>query len=410
MEKFGGSALRWAARLGGLLAVASLAACGGGGGDVGATTATPAAAAQGTLQMSMMDAPACYQHVYVTVVKVRVHTSASAADSDPGWQELTLATPQRIDLASLTNGNQVDLGSLQLPAGDYQQVRLVLADNAGTNPPANSVQPFGGAEVALKTPSAGQSGLKLLSHFTVQANQATNLTLDFNACKSVVVAGNSGQYLLKPVLSLTPAVSSAIQGYVTTTLAVGTTLVSAQQNGVIVRSTVPDGTGKFVLASLPTGSYDVVVTADSHATGVVTSVPVATPATTTLNGTVTAIVLPTSVMNTVTGTVTASSANGSTTTTVPVTDATVTANQTLASGAGTILVDDTQVDADLGTYTFHLPAAAPVRAPYATGGLTFTADTAAAGKYTLQATAPGRSTLQQGVNVGAGPATANFGY
>jgi hypothetical protein len=401
MEKFSGSALRWAA-IGGIAAAATLAACGGGGGSGGSPVP------QGSLQMSMMDAPGCYQHVYVTVEKVRVHTSATAGDSDAGWQDLTLASPQRIDLLTLNNGAQLDLGTTQLPAGDYQQIRLVLADNAGTNPPANSVQPNGGAEVPLKTPSGQQSGLKLLAHFTVQPNQTTSLVLDFDACKSVVFAGNSGQYLLKPVMSLTPRVSSSIQGYVTTTLAVSGTAVSAQQDGTVVRSTVPDSSGKFVLSSLPGGTYTVVINSDGHASGVITSVPVGT-ATTSVNGTATAIVLPTSVMNTVTGTVTATSVNGSTTTTVPVTDARVTATQALSSG-GSILVGDTQVDADLATYTFHLPAAAPMRAPYASGGLNFSADSTSAGKYTLRATAPGRSTLQQDVDVSSGAATANFGY
>ena len=90
------------------LATATLVACGGG------------SASTGTLQLAMTDSPGCgYDHVYVTVNKIRVHQSASATDSDGGWQEVTVSTPQKIDLLSLTNGVLQELGSLPMPAGRY---------------------------------------------------------------------------------------------------------------------------------------------------------------------------------------------------------------------------------------------------------------------------------------------------
>jgi hypothetical protein len=400
MEKLTGSAGRWMARFAAVVAAITLAACGGGGGDDGS-------AGQGTLSVAITDAPSCYEHVFVTVEKVRVHTSSSAGDNDAGWHDLTLAAPKRIDLLSLTNGVLEELGSTALPAGDYSQLRLVLADNSGQQPLANAVQPIGGAPTALKTPSAQQSGLKLQVHFTVEANRQIDLVLDFDACKSVVRAGRSGDFVLKPVVSVTPRFVTSLQGFVTTTMTLSATSVSAQQDGKVVRSTVPDATGKFVLSFLPDGTYTLVVTSDGRATGVVTGIPVSTSsAVTTVNGTSTAIVLPTSPMGTVTGTVTASSPSGTTT----VGDATVTALQAVA-GTTTIEVASTPVDLDFATYTLRLPTAAPVRAPFSTTGLAFTADTAAAGKYTLQATAPGRAGLPKPLSFGTGgSATVNFQY
>lgn len=402
MKQVLGSTSRWLA-LGCLVAAATLAACGGGGG--GGT-----AAGDGTLRVSLTDAPSCYQHVYVTVEKVRVHTSSTASDADSGWRELTLSPAKRIDLLNLTNGVLEELGSMPLPAGSYSQVRLVLAENSTAAPTANAVQPIGGTLVPLRAPSAQQSGLKLQVHFDVTANQIIDLVLDFDACKSVVRAGNSGNYNLKPVVSVTPKFTTSVQGFVTTTMALSATAVSAQQNGVIVRSTVPDASGRFVLAYLPTGTYDIVFTSEGRATGVVTSVPVSTTTgVTSVNGTATAVVLPVSTMATVSGSVTTTTVVGTTTTAVPITDATITALQNLTSGP-TIQVAATPVDADLGTYSLRLPTAAPVRAPYSATGLTFTADTAAAGKYRIVATAPGRTAQEKPADVTPGNVTTNFGF
>ena len=211
-------------------AVAALAACGGGGGD--------SASGNGTLRMALTDAPACgYDHVWVTIEKVRVHQSASAADEDSGWSELTLSPARRVDLRTLTNGVLEELGTIPLAAGQYSQIRLVLAANAnGSGTPANAVQPTGGAVTALTTPSGQQSGLKLQAHFDVPAGQMADVVLDFDACRSIVKAGNSGQYLLKPVIAVLPRIVTGIQGYVATSMPLGSTTVAAQQDGTTVRS------------------------------------------------------------------------------------------------------------------------------------------------------------------------------
>ena len=402
MEKMRGNAGRWIARLASLLAVAALAACGGGGGGEGA--------AQGTLRMSLTDAPACYENVFVTVEKVRVHAAGSAAESDAGWEDIVPPNaPLRIDLLALTNGELADLGSSAVPAGGYAQVRLVLAANTGVDPLANAVKPVGGALVPLKTPSAQQSGLKIKGNFAVEAGGTTDMLLDFDACKSVVKAGSSGQYILKPVVRLTPHLATSIRGHVTTTMALTATTISAQQGGTIVRSTAPAADGSFVLASLPIGTYTVVISSSDRATAVITGVPVsAASPVTSLGDSTSAIVLPSSAMHAVSGTVTA--ATGGSGKASLVTDATVTALQDLAVAGTTIQLASTPVDFDLATYAFTLPAAAPVSAPYASAGLVFATETAAAGKYRLQATAPGRATLEQAVDASTADATADFAY
>lgn len=121
-----------------------LSACGGGGSD--------SVAAQGTVQVKLTDAPACgFDNVYVTVSKVRINQSATASDTDGGWQDITLDTPKKIDLLTLTNGLTTDLGVKTLPAGRYSQVRLVLEKNT-SGPSANSVV-VAGTSKPLSTPS-----------------------------------------------------------------------------------------------------------------------------------------------------------------------------------------------------------------------------------------------------------------
>ncbi|VXB59079.1 conserved exported hypothetical protein [Burkholderia sp. 8Y] len=159
-----------------LAALTVLVACGGGNssglaGNSGGSTASggsgTATSSSGSVNMALTDAPACgFDHVYVTVSSVRINASAQAGDSDAGWSTITPASPQKVDLLSLTNGALQQLGQTALTAGSYQQIRLMLAANS-TDQLVNSVVPTGDAETALSTPSATQTGYKVVGQFTV---------------------------------------------------------------------------------------------------------------------------------------------------------------------------------------------------------------------------------------------------
>ncbi|ABK12684.1 DUF4382 domain-containing protein [Burkholderia orbicola] len=368
-----------------------LAGCGGG--DDGGGTQT------GTLHVAMTDAPSCgFDHVYVTVSQVRVNANANAADNDAGWSTVSLATPQKIDLLSLTNGVLADLGQTALPAGQYQQVRLVLAQNQGNNL-ANSVVPTGGVEQALATPSATQSGYKIIQPFTVQPNTLVDLVLDFNACKSIVQRGN-GSYALKPVVTAIPTVvSGAISGYVASAEAGAT--VYAEQGGKVVRGTVADSSGKFVLSPLiqssTQGNYDVVIVQNNFASGIVRSVPVVVNTTTAVSASTAPITLPASTTSTVSGTVTAS------------VNAFVRALQTVDANAYEI----TSINAnmDTGAYSLSVPAAAPIVGTYS-GSLpvALAAAPAAAGQYTIEADAASGATQSANVNATTSQSNVNFSF
>lgn len=372
-------------------AVALLSACGGGG-DAG----------RGTLQVSLTDAPSCgYDNVYVTVSKVRVHQSAGAGESDAGWQEIVLAQPKKIDLLTLTNGVLENLGEVSLPAGRYTQMRLVLGPNNSTSPTANSVVVTGNAgEVALETPSAIQSGIKLNHSFDVAAGSQVSLVLDFDACKSIVTKGSgSGGYALKPVINVIPATTSGgISGYVPTGL--GNALVSAQQNGVVVKSTVPDAQGQFTLSPLPPDAtgYVVVVSANGSTSAAITGVPVTTGTVTQVSSSAAPIAVTGSGVRSISGTASP-----------PAAQPMVRATQTYSSGPK-VEVAFKLADMTSGTYALSVPTAAPLIGAYGTGTLpiALSADTAAAGKYAIEASATGYATQSANIDVSATDATQSF--
>ncbi len=370
-----------------LAAAALLAACGGDG------STNPFGGGTGTLRLSLTDAPACgFDHAFVTVEKVRVHRSSTAADGDGGWEEIVLPTPLRVDLLSLTNGTLAPLGQKALPAGTYTQLRLVLAPNTPAAPLANAVKPTGGSEVPLTTPSAAQSGLKLDVRLEVPVDRIADFAIDFDACKSFVRAGNSGQVLLKPVLSVLPILSDAgqrIEGWLDASLVAPGTTVSVQNAGAPVRATPPGADGRFVLYPVPAGSYELVITAAGRVNAVITGVPVTTTAFTTLGSTSVRLNTPLSVnASTVSGTVTV---NGSGVDTGGV----VRARQTF-SGGPTVEVASTNALANDGSWSLGLPLEAPVRLAYAANATSFvfSPDATAAARFTLAATASGFATAK----------------
>ena len=363
-------------------AAALLSACGGGGSSSDTNL-------NGTLGVAITDAPACgFDAVNVTVNKVRVHQSATAGDTDAGWTDITLSPARKINLLNLTNGALENLGQTPLTPGRYTQLRLVLDANAGSAM-ANSVVPSGTVnEVSLDTPSAVQSGIKLVNQFDVAAGQRVDLVLDFDACKSVVRKGNGG-FALKPVVKVVPTVLNGINGFVPPALLTQHVMVTAQQNGTIVAATAPNATtGEFYLARLVPGNYDVVITADNSATAVIAAVPVATATSTTTLSSASAPI-------NLVAAATAPGIIGGTVALAPVSTtelATVSAKQSFAAGP-TVTVKYQGVDIATGAYALTLPTVAPQLAPYsATLPLVFTAQAntlPGTGKYKVEAAANG---------------------
>ena len=229
-----------------------------------------------------------FMHVYVTITDVRAHVSSTAGDNDPGWQDLTpnlSKQPVQIDLLGQAN-NQCFLATLgdaqQLQAGQYQQIRLILADNSATiannlcKGSANCVVLNADSSVhTLQLSSESKTGIKIPSGqiasggFNIGAGQTKDLNVDISTCESIVQEGN-GQYRLKPVLHAgeVSTTSTSINGKVldktTGNPVSGRVLVALEQKdstGVdrIVMSMLANPDGTFVFCPIPAGTYDVVI-------------------------------------------------------------------------------------------------------------------------------------------------------
>src|SRR5215467_739755 len=210
-------------------AVAIFVSCGGSVTQMSATT--------GNIHVTITDPPSCsfpngnLDHVFVSIRSVQAHTSSTADDNSPGWQELAPqlnSAPLQIDLFSLASTTCLltNLGSNSaLPAGTYQQIRLILVPNDGSGgaTPANNACGGQGWNCAithdgtiheLKLSSQANTGLKIPpgqvvgGPIVVSAGQDVDLNIDFNACASIIIQGN-GDYRLKPVLTAGQASSNA---------------------------------------------------------------------------------------------------------------------------------------------------------------------------------------------------------
>ena len=257
-----------------------------------------------TVNVSISDPPSClppagnFKSVFITIRSVQAHISATADDNSPGWVELVPelnSQPVQLDLLNLpANGACLlkQLGSnTSLPAGDYQQIRLLLVANnssSSTVPATNACSTLGQvfncvvntnntSELLLS--SQANTGLKIPPGQVVGGpihvgdGQTVDINIDFNACASIIQEGN-GSFRLKPTLTAgvvstnTTGISGHIVDSVTSQPIASATvaLEKADMSGTdrIFMEAVTDSAGRFSFCPLPMGAvFDVVVDAVS---------------------------------------------------------------------------------------------------------------------------------------------------
>ncbi len=220
----------------------------------------------------------------MTVTRVRAHLSSQANGNAAGWVDLAdlRSEPRQIDLLD-TSDTQCVLATLgatsDLPAGNYQQIRLhLLSNNPGSeetlpSPNAcdgtggfNCVKPVGQPLQILLLNSQDRNGIKIPpgriegGALSLEADSPADVNLDFNACASIVEQGD-GEFRLKPTLSAgeVAATVDTIRGRVVST-ATGNPLPGNSTIIVLVEQEDAEGIGRVLaqsLASATDGSFRV---------------------------------------------------------------------------------------------------------------------------------------------------------
>ncbi len=140
------------------------------------------------LQILLTDAPLDVEEVNIDLQQVIIFSGEEGKDS---LDMNTLAG--MYNLLDFQNGLTTLIADVELTADSIKQIRLVLGE--GNNIVAD------GETHDLKIPSADKSGLKIKVNKPLTADVVNQLTIDFDAEKSVKQLGN-GRYQMKPVLKV----------------------------------------------------------------------------------------------------------------------------------------------------------------------------------------------------------------
>lgn len=172
----------------------------------------------GTLALYLADLPGNVDAVNVVLDRVEVKINGEQWElindfSDEGETET-------FDLLKLQYMEAL-LGEKELPAGEYSQIRLVLAaPEEGTSQPQDLSQTShivkDGEEIPLFIPSGTATGLKIHHKFTVEAGLINVLILDVDVEK-LIEAGKSGDHILHPtkfIYVIDPTTTGEITGKV----------------------------------------------------------------------------------------------------------------------------------------------------------------------------------------------------
>lgn len=230
----------------------------------------------GTLKMSITDDPFPIEFVdsaNVVITKVEIR-NAEVDSANP--YTVIMEDTMMFNLIELRNGVSADLLESELPAGEYDLIRVYVE--------SASISLSDGNTYNLKVPSGAQTGIKVFIDppLAIAGGLTAELLLDVNLDKSFVMQGNMNTpagikgFHFKPVLRVANlSVSGTLEGWVSDTSAV--MLENAEvwiESDSVVSTAFTDSLGYYAMPGLPAGSYDFFATMESHDTVMVEGVEI----------------------------------------------------------------------------------------------------------------------------------------
>lgn len=231
---------------------------------------------KGRLNVHLTDAPFPIDMVsstLVTIDKVEIRKHMEAGTEGEADSFIVLSENKMdINLLELTNGITEIIASVDLEPGNYDMIRLHVADA--------SVKLNAGDIFNLSIPSGSTSGLKIKIDpaISISEGQTSDVLLDFDVNKSFVVKGNIGGkingFIFKPVVrGIYMGAAGRIEGSVTDTT--GTALQHAMvkvwnpvsnsnSTDDFSVSTFSDEYGGYKLIGLKEGKYTLVCETEGY--------------------------------------------------------------------------------------------------------------------------------------------------
>jgi hypothetical protein len=178
-----------------------LVACGGGAGNTG------------QMKLAVADAPV--DGAQAVVVKF---TGVELTANGGSPVDITFAQPKTIDLLNQSGTASAVLFNQPIPAGSYGQIRLMVV--ADGDPSNSYITLSDGTMHGLQVPSGSETGLKLVSGFTVASSGVVDYTIDFDLRQAITCPpGQAPACILKPTEKLVDNTAVGnIQGVVSNTL------------------------------------------------------------------------------------------------------------------------------------------------------------------------------------------------
>jgi hypothetical protein len=202
----------------------------------------------------------------ITINKIEIRKSDQV---DNGKFVILSSDTLTFDLMKLRNGITQELTNINIPQGNYDEIRLYVEE-------AKLKIKDQSAPYKVKVPSGSQTGIKIFINpsVTVAGGLTSELLLDFDLSRSFVMRGNMDHsagvngFIFKPCIKVTNnSTAGRIEGQVSDTSKV--LLENAKvwvKKDTVLSTSFTDATGHYAFIGVPSGTYSVFATKENYDT------------------------------------------------------------------------------------------------------------------------------------------------